>query len=224
MVKHIEDGQEIAYKGPYSLCCQFFDNSNCTWVGEYPNNTQVGGCPIPRGPWKAAVKRPLWIRLPGTFRARLAAYSESGALLESVETVAVFQDSSQGPHEATSTQGQRSESPSSGLAVLASDDEVKREGEGAGAQEQAARRGRQGKGGGAGVETKKVHGYGVRGDEGDGGMSCSLSFFVSFALPFFVSFALPPTRPRTHFPLSLIGVPSFRFCTTQCCGRVWGTN
>ena len=36
----LEDGQEIAYKGPYTLCCQFFDNSNCVWEGEYPNQVR----------------------------------------------------------------------------------------------------------------------------------------------------------------------------------------
>ena len=39
-VMRLEDGQEIAYKGPYTLCCQFFDNSNCVWEGEYPNQVR----------------------------------------------------------------------------------------------------------------------------------------------------------------------------------------
>ena len=43
-VMHVADGQEIAYRGPYSLCCQFFDNSNCVWEGEYPNQVRPPAC------------------------------------------------------------------------------------------------------------------------------------------------------------------------------------
>ena len=179
-VKHIEDGQEISYKGPYGLCCEFFDNSNCTWVGEYPNNTQVGGCPVPRGPWSASIKRPLWIRLPGTFRARLSAYSETGTLLESVETFAAFQDPPEGAAASAAPGEDAAGAPSTGLALFPSD-ENKNEGESAGARERAARRARQQEGPGAGKETTKVNGYGVRGDDADARGAGTLSAFTDLA-------------------------------------------
>jgi len=61
-VGNLETGEEIGYKGPYDLCCQFFNEAGktCKWEGVYPNQTRTGGCPIPEGPFTASIRRPFW--------------------------------------------------------------------------------------------------------------------------------------------------------------------
>ena len=116
-VMHLQDGREIHYKGPFDLCCQFFDDSNCVWEGEYEkgDQVQVGGCPVAKGPWTATIKRPLWIRLPGTFKAVVTVFSETGAVLESVQALGNFRD---GPRAPDSVQIEGSSSKGHGLALV----------------------------------------------------------------------------------------------------------
>eukprot|EP00960_Hanusia_phi_P063304 765441-Hanusia_phi.AAC.8 len=87
-MENLNEGTEIAYRGPYSLCCSFFDGSNCSWEGEYPQLVQVGGCPILPQTFSSTLRRPLWIKSAGMYKAEVKLFSEEGEEISCFEVMA----------------------------------------------------------------------------------------------------------------------------------------
>eukprot|EP00287_Rhodomonas_sp_CCMP768_P015414 CAMPEP_0196757724 /NCGR_PEP_ID=MMETSP1091-20130531/103813_1 /TAXON_ID=302021 /ORGANISM="Rhodomonas sp., Strain CCMP768" /LENGTH=496 /DNA_ID=CAMNT_0042106509 /DNA_START=9 /DNA_END=1499 /DNA_ORIENTATION=- len=122
-VAHVQEGEEIAYKGPYDLCCTFFDRVQCTWEGTYPNQQQVGGCPVSAGPFSARIRRPLWIKASGVFRAEINLYTDNGVRIGCVRSWGMFEPRAPLPAIEIIDDGSSSSSSSGGLVPLSAPEE-----------------------------------------------------------------------------------------------------